>query len=92
MNVQGVEVAQFSKTEKVPVEQVGKNSDKEWNGEQSGYNRIQQHADLKVKCLLTIIIHKIVLVLIGGPQDQRKYKVPKRNKILGEGGRVYDRG
>ena len=78
--------------EKVPIEQVWPKPDKEWDGDQTCHDGVKQHTNLKVERLFAVVIDKRVLFFVGGPQDQRKYKIPKRDKVLREHGRVDDRG
>lgn len=92
MNIQVVEVAQPVEPEKVPIEQVWPKPDKKRNSDQTCHDGVKQHTNLKVERLFAVVIDKRVLFFVGGPQDQRKYKIPKRDKVLREHGRVDDRG
>jgi hypothetical protein len=68
--------------QKVPIEQIWNQTNKERDAYEASDNRVEEHAHLKIERLLTVVVHKLMFFLIGGPQDQRKYKVPKGNKVL----------
>jgi hypothetical protein len=68
--------------QEVPIEQIRQGTDKKGNADQAGHNGVEEHAHLKIERLLAIVIHKLMLFLIGGPQNQGKYEIPKGNKIL----------
>jgi len=91
VDIQVVQVAQSVKTENIPVEKVRHKTDKERNGNQTGHNGIQQHADLKVQCLFAVVIDKVVLLFVGHPKDQGHNKVSEGDKVLRERRCVDDR-
>ena len=53
---------------------------------------VKGHADLKVQCLFSVVVHKRLLLSVGQPEDQRKDKLSKGNKESPQGGTMDDGG
>tara|TARA_Y100001935_G_C17291882_1_gene503841 strand:- start:447 stop:977 length:531 start_codon:yes stop_codon:yes gene_type:complete len=85
MYVKIVEIVQVAQAEKVPIKNIGPKTDKERYAYQTHYYRVEQHADLKVQCLLAIVIDKRILFFIGGPQNKWKNKISEGYKVLRKG-------
>ena len=57
-------------------------SDKKGNTDKTRDYGVQKHTDLKVQGLLSVVVHKFILLLICGPEYQWENEISKGDKVL----------
>jgi len=67
MKIESIKVIPISDINKSTIKKVGKKPKEEGDRYYTEYNGIQKKADLKIQCLLSVIVHKCVIFSIGQP-------------------------